>query len=216
MIRINLLPEAKRAAAAGGSPQVWGIIYLLSLFAWGVVLFLLYLNSKSGLEEQQAANQALEQEIEQAKGKSANIGEVEAALAKSRQLAEVVGKLQSARQGPARLLMELSAILSEGRGPTVAPERLEALQQKNPQAGFNAGWDIRRLWLTSFSEADRVCEIAGAAKSNEDIAEFLRRLALSDVFESVTLKGTGAATETDAQKNVAQVVTFQLSCKVKY
>ena len=108
MIRINLLPAAKRTAASSGSTQLWGAMYLLGLFLWGVLLFFVYLNYKGKLDEQRAANTALEQEIEQNKQKSANIGDVEAKLAKSRQLEDVVGKLQSARQGPTRVLMELS------------------------------------------------------------------------------------------------------------
>jgi type IV pilus assembly protein PilN len=212
MIRINLLPEAKRAAVASGSTQIWAIVYLLSIFAWGVVLFLIYLNYKSALDEQVAANTALEQSIESAKAKSANIGEVEAQLAKSRQLEEVVGKLQSARQGPSRVLMEMSRILSEGGGPTITPERLEALRKDNPLAGFNAGWDIKRLWLTSFSEDSRHCTIRGSGKTNEDVAEFLRRLALSELFDKVTLQSTSA----DSEANGSSVVRFELTCNVRY
>ncbi|HEX7479880.1 MAG TPA: PilN domain-containing protein [Polyangiales bacterium] len=213
MIRINLLPEAKRVQAASGSTQMWGIAYLLSTFAWCVVLTLFYLNYKSTLEEQTKLNGDLETQISQVKGKSANIGEVEAALAKSRQLEEVVSKLQSARQGPARVLMELSRMLSEGGGPAVSPERLEALRHDNPLAGFNPGWDIRRLWLTSFTEQNRKCTITGLGKTNEDVAEFLRRLALSDLFEHVTLQSTAATTEPLTH---SAVVGFTLSCQVRY
>ncbi len=213
MIRINLLPEAKRVAVASGSTQVWAIVYLLSIFAWCIVLVLVYLNKKGTLDEQAAANTALEQQIEQAKQKSANIGEVEAALAKSRQLEEVVGKLQSARQGPSRVLMEMSRILSEGGGPAVTPERLEQLRHDNPLAGYNAGWDIRRLWLTAFTEDHRKCVIRGLGKTNEDVAEFLRRLALSDLFEKVTLQATASAVDGASS---LPVVSFELSCQVKY
>jgi type IV pilus assembly protein PilN len=213
MIRINLLPAAKRVAAASGSTQVWGIVYLVSSFAWGVLLFLFYLNYKHTLEEHTAANTALEQEIEQAKQKSANIGDVEAKLAKSRQLEDVVNKLQSARQGPTRVLMELSHLLSEGSGPTVTPEKLDALRRDNPLAGFNASWDTRRLWLTAFTEQSRKCTIRGFGKTNEDVAEFLRRLTLSELFEKVTLQST--ASTVDSASSVP-VVSFELSCQVKY
>jgi len=214
MIRINLLPAAKRgASSAGGSTQVWGIVYLLSMFVWGVLLFLFYNNYKSHLDEQRAANTALEQEIEQAKQKSANIGDVEAKLAKSRQLEDVVGKLQTARQGPTRVLMELSKLLSAGGGPSVSAERLDALRRDNPLAGFNTGWDVRRLWLTAFSEQNRQCLIRGFGKTNEDVAEFLRRLSLSSLFDKVTLQATASATEPG---NTVPVVSFDLSCQVRY
>lgn len=213
MIRINLLPAAKRTAAASGTMQLWGAGYLVALFAWGVLLFFVYMSTNSKLEEQRAANAELEREIAQIKQKSANIGEVEAKLAKSRQLEEVVGKLQTARQGPARVLMELSKLLSEGGGPTVSPERLAALRRDNPLAGFNPGWDPRRLWLTSFTEQNRQCTIRGFGKTNEDVAEFLRRLNLSNLFEKVSLTATASSLE---RGSTTPVVSFDLSCQVRY
>ena len=211
MIRINLLPEAKRTVSTGGSTQVWGIAYLLVSFGWGVLLFFFYLNTKNTLDEQRAANSALEQEIAQAKAKSTNIGEVEAKLAKSRQLEDVVKKLQTARQGPTRVLRELSMILSDGGRPTVSPERLDAPRRENPLAGYNTNWDTRRLWLTGFTETDRKCSIRGFGKTNEDVAEFLRRLALSELFQKVTLQSTSAAAARGSS-----VVAFELSCQVRY
>jgi type IV pilus assembly protein PilN len=213
MIRINLLPAAKRTAVASGSAPIWGVAYLLTAFAWGMLLFFFYLNYKRTLEEQRAANTALEQEIEQAKQKSANIGDVEAKLAKSRQLEEVVGKLLTARQGPTRVLMELSQLLSEDGGPSISPEKLDALRRDNPSAGYNSGWDVRKLWLTSFSEQNRICSIRGYGKTNEDIAEFLRRLTLSNLFDRVTLQSTASAVEPGSS---VPVVSFELSCQVKY
>jgi type IV pilus assembly protein PilN len=213
MIRINLLPAAKRTAAVGGNAQLWGIAYLVTAFAWGVLLFFFYLNAKNTLDEKRAENTALEQEIEQAKLKSANIGDVEAKLAKSRQLEDVVGKLLSARQGPTRVIMELSHVLSEGSGPTVSQEKLDALRRDNPLAGFNTSWDPRKLWLTAFTEQARRCSIRGYGKTNEDIAEFLRRLTLSNLFEKVTLQSTAAAVEPGS---TVPVVSFELSCQVRY
>ena len=122
-------------------------------------------------------------------------------------------KLQTARQGPARVLMELSKILSDGGGPTVSSERLDALRHENPLAGFNNGWDIRRLWLSSFTEANRKCTITGFGKTNEDVAELLRRLSLSELFDTVTLQSTASATE---PLTSSQVVSFTLSCVVRY
>lgn len=213
MIRINLLPEAKRQVATGGGFQLWGVIYLLSAVAWCVVLLLVWAKYNDDLEEQLAANTELERQIERAKTQSANIGEVEAALAKSKQLEEVVNGLQAARSGPARILMELSKILSAGRGPTVDPEHLRQLQRDNPLVVHNPNWDIRRLWLVSFTESNRQCNINGFGKTNEDVAEFLRRLALSDVFDQVTLQSTAAATDDVTE---LPVVRFSLSCGVKY
>jgi len=109
--------------------------------------------------------------------------------------------------------VELSQLLSEGGGPTVSPERLAALRRDNPLAGFNPGWDTRRLWLTSFTEQDRACLIRGFGKTNEDVAEFLRRLNISNLFEKVSLTATSAALEPGGS---VPIVSFDLSCQVRY
>jgi Tfp pilus assembly protein PilN len=72
---------------------------------------------------------------------------------------------------------------------------------------------VRRLWLTAFSEQSRKCSIRGFGKTNEDVAEFLRRLSLSELFEKVTLQATSSATE---QGSSVPVVSFELSCQVRY
>ena len=212
MIRINLLPEAKRQASTGGGTQIWGVIYVLALFAWAVVLLLVYLNYRDRLTEQQVKNSELQSQIDRAKGQSESIGDIESSLAKSRQLEEVVSTLQNARQGPARMLMELSRILSEGGGPTVNPDVLDTMRRENPLSVYNPGWDVRRLWLTSFEESDRQCKIAGLGKTNEDVAEFLRRLTISELFDKVSLASTGSVPD----KGGLPVVTFSLSCEVMY
>jgi len=214
MIRINLLPATKRVATSSGSAQLWAAIYMLGVFAWGVLLFFVHMSAENKLEEQRASNAALEQEIGQAKQKSANIGEVEAKLAKSRQLEDVVGRLQSARQGPTRVLMELSKLLSEGAGPTLTGENVDAARRdSNAAVGFKVGWDARRLWLTAFTEQARRCTIRGFGRTNEDVAEFLRRLNVSSLFERVTLQSTSAATDPATHM---PVVSFDLTCLVRY
>jgi len=212
MIRINLLPEAKRQASTGGGTQIWAVIYVLGFFAWAVVLLLVYLNYQDRLSEQQVKNNELQSQIDRAKGQSESIGEIESALAKSRQLEEVVTTLQTARQGPARMLMELSRILSEGGGPTVNPDVLDTMRRENPLSVYNPGWDVRRLWLTGFEESKRACKIQGIGKTNEDVAEFLRRLTISELFDKVALSSTGQV----ADKGGLPVVTFSLSCEVMY
>ena len=213
MIRINLLPEAKRQVASGGGAQIWAVAYLLAAFAWGVALFLVYLNYNSVLQQWNAKNNETQGEIERVKALTDNIGEIEQKLAKSKQLETVVTGLQAARQGPARMLMELSRILSEGGGPSVAPEKIETLRRTNPLLVFNPGWDVRRLWIETFDEGKGKCNIAGSGKTNEDVAEFLRRLNLSDMFAKVTLQSTNAAG--DAASG-ASIVKFTLTCEVKY
>lgn len=215
MIRINLLPVGKKQARAAstGNAQTWVIAYLLAAFVWCVILMIFWRVKYSELEEQQKANLEIDRQVQTAKAKTADIKTVEDKLQRSKQLEAVVLELQSARQGPTRLLMELSRILSSEGGPSIDPKRLEELRRDNPLVGFNPGWDYRRLWLTSFSEDSRECVIDGFGKSNEDVAELLRRLTLSDLFSEVTLDSTKI--ENDSASGTP-LVKFQLTSKVRY
>lgn len=217
MIRINLLPQAKRqargAAAGGGSSSGWVVAYAAAALLTCVVLALVYMSKDGELSEQRARNAALESQIAQVTQQSANIEQVRADLERSHQLEEVVAELQRARFGPTRVLMELSSILSAAGGPTIDPQRLEQLRRGNPLAGFNRSWDTRRLWLTSFEESERRVRIRGVGKTNEDVAEFLRRLTLSDSFGDVHLDKTEAIEE---QETHLPLVAFELTATVRY
>lgn len=214
MIRINLLPSAKRAAGApAGSVQGWVIGYLVAAVACIVVLAFVYIGKSRELNEQLAQNSALRAEIEDIERQSANIDEVRAELEQSRQLEAVVEELQRARYGPTSVLMELSRILSAGGGPTVDPQRLEEIRRQNPLAAYNSTWDPRRLWITQFVEEDRDCTFRGLGRTNEDVAEFLRRLTLSEKFEQVELVKTEGVEE---QQTGMSFIEFEITCRVTY
>lgn len=216
MIRINLLPGARRQAKAGaaaGGSQLWLIGYLVAAALMGVVLLFVYLDRKRDLNDQQAINRALTREIRELESQSANIEQVRADLERSRQLEAVVSDLQRARYGPTAVLMELSRILSRGGGPTIDPERLEVIRQVNPTATFNTSWDPQRLWMTEFTESDRTCTIKGVGRTNQDVAEFLQRLTLSETFEQVELVKTQGVED---QLTHLPVIQFELTCRVIY
>jgi type IV pilus assembly protein PilN len=217
MIRINLLPEAKRnarvAAAPSGSGTIWAAIYLVGCAVWGVGLGLVYFTFEDELEEQQRQNQALQSSIDELRSRSARLEEVEAALAESHRVEEVIGELNKSRTGPIRVMMELGRILSRGGGPTIDADALERLRRENPLAGFNSSWDVRRLWVSEFKENDRDCRIKGQGRTNEDVAEFLRRLSLSELFAQITLTRTEA--EDDSETGLT-LTGFELTCKVRY
>lgn len=217
MIRINLLPAARkqtRAASSGGSSSTpWAVGYIASAAVLMVVLLFVYMSYDGELQQQIAQNRALENEIATLERQSADLDAVRGQLEQSHRLEQVVNELQRARFGPTRVMMELARVLSEGGGPTIDPRRLEQLQRENPLAGYNAGWDEHRLWLTSFEEESRHVEIHGVGRTNEDVAEFLRRLSLSDLFGEVTLDKTEAAT--DAATHL-DVISFELSATVRY
>lgn len=214
MIRINLLPQAKRSTSSGTTTvQVWGYLYLASAIVWCVALAFVYFSLTSDLDQAKAQNAEVTRQIERVNQQGGNLAELQKQLEKSRQVEKVVNDLLAARQGPTRMLLELSAILSQGRGPTVDPKKLEEMRKSNPEAGFSPGWDTRRLWLKSFKEDQLACTIIGEARNNEDIAEFLRRLSLSTSFEDVSLVRTGLPNQAAAG---ATSVSFELKCKVRY
>ncbi len=221
MIRINLLPGQKRGAkgaaasssSAGG--QAWFVAYAFIALVTGGALLALYVIDRGVLEEKLQVNADLRRQISDAQANSAMLEELQGRLNQSRELERVVGELQRAQLGPTRVLMEIAKILSEGSrgGPTIDPQRLDEIRRENPLAGYNAGWDSRRLWISQFEEEHRSCHIKGVGKTNEDVAEFLARLALSDMFEEVTLQRTQAAVDPETQLSL---IGFELTCKVIY
>jgi len=214
MIRINLLQGTrKQTSASVGGTQGWIIGYLVASAILVVVLVFVYLSGSRELNEQVARNNTLRGEIESLESQSANIEQVRAELDQSRNLETVVSDLQRARYGPTAVLMELTHLLSAGGGPTVDPQRLEEIRRQNPLAAFNPGWDPRRLWITEMDEEDRICTLRGAGRTNEDIAEFLRRLTLSERFENVEL----VRTEGVADRTTGLVfINFELTTGVIY
>jgi type IV pilus assembly protein PilN len=215
MIRINLLPQAKRATvSAATGTQIWGYLYLASAVVWCIALAFVYFSLVSDKDQALAQNAEVERQVQRVKEQGGNLEELQKQLEKSRQIEKVVTDLLAARQGPTRMLLEISSILSQGRGPSVDPAKLEELRRSNPEAGFSPGWDVRRLWIKSFKEDQLACTIQGEARNNEDIAEFLRRLSLSTSFDEVTLVRTDQPTQVSATSQSS--VNFELKCKVRY
>jgi len=220
VIRINLLPGQKRgakgaAATSSGSGTAWFVGYAFIALATAGSLAALYVVNSGALDAKLRVNAELRGRIGEAQANSAMLEELQGRLNQSRELERVVGELQRARLGPTRVLMEIAKILSEGSrgGPSIDPQRLDAIRRENPLAGYNAGWDSRRLWIASFTEEHRNCSIKGVGKTNEDVAEFLSRLALSDMFEEVTLERTRAEVDPETQLSL---IGFELTCKVIY
>jgi type IV pilus assembly protein PilN len=224
VIRINLLPGTKRShrtadvarlGAGGDQGALWPIVYLGMAAAAALAFGFLYARLDDQLTEKQRVNNDLQQQIARVQAESAQLEELQAKLQASIELENLVGELQRARLGPTRVLLEISKILSEGprAGPTIDPQRLEQLRRENPLAGYNPGWDSRRLWLTSFIEDQRACKVSGVGKTNEDVAEFLARLSLSELFEDVTLQRTLATTDSATGLSL---ISFELTCKVSY
>lgn len=215
MIRVNLLPQKKeqrRGAAAEGS-QAW-LIALVSVVLLEIVVLIVYQKSKQDdLEALQRKNDQVQSSITEISKQIANHADIKAQLKDLRDREDAIAKLQSARSGPTATMLELSRILTSGRGPTTDRDKIEQLKRDDPGAVPNPNWDPRRLWLRSYSDTSRLVKLSGLARDGEDVSEFLRRLTLSDYFYD--LKLLPASKENDAETHL-ELVKFELSAKVRY
>jgi len=212
MIRINLLPQKRRAQKAEGG-QLWAvvIVLLVALEAVGFIIF--HGNKKEELVAQRRKNSELEAQIDQSKNAVRNHNDVKAQLERLRAREDAISKLQSARTGPTAVLLELARMLTPGRGPTVDPERLNQLRRENPLAVYNPGWDARRLWLTRYVEGARQVRLEGTARDGEDVSELARRMSLSSYFADVKLLPAKKMHSTEAGMDLVQ---FELEAKARY
>ena len=212
MIRVNLLPQARRAAPQETS-QAWVGVLMGVLFLEAVALFLFHQAKTNELAKQRQRNGEIQAQITEIQRTVANHQQVKAELEVYRQREEAIAKLQTARSGPTGVLLEMARVLTQGRGPTVDPDKLAQLRKDNPLAVPNPAWDARRLWLTACKEADRVVTIEGLARDGEDVAELARRLALSNYFHDVRLLPATKITDTESKIDMER---FQLQAKVSY
>lgn len=206
MIRINLLAQQKRAEGAEGS-QLWLAVVMVVVLAEVAALFVLHSFKAQELSDQQRKNAELTSQIEQAKKNVANHDQVKAELQLLRARETAIQKLQTGRSGPTAVLLELARILTPGRGPSVDPDRLAQLRRDNPLSVYNPNWDARRLWITSYVEAQRKLKIDGTARDGEDVSELARRLNLSSYFYEVKLLPA---------LRKADFVEFSVEAKVRY
>ena len=224
MIRINLLPQKKQARrrgdagspielSSGGESQVWLAFVLGAVLLEVIVLLFVYKMKQDQLTQVQKHNSELTGNIDNIKREIAQHATIKAQLKELRDREEAIQKLQGARTGPTATMLELSRILTPGRGPTVDRDKLEQLKRDNPNAVPNASWDPRRLWLSAFKEQDRLVRLSGFARDGEDVSEFLRRLTLSDYFYEVKLLPASKAIDSTTK---LELVKFEMSAKVRY
>jgi type IV pilus assembly protein PilN len=217
MVRVNLLPDRRQAArrASGGTDmsQLW-ILGVFGAVVFAIVICLFVEKVKQDeLTTITRENQNTQGQIDSIKQQMANHEEIKTKLKELRDREEAIQKLQSARSGPTSTLLELAHVLTPGRGPTTDRDKLEQMKRDNPSEVYNANWDTRRLWLTSYQETDRTLKLGGLARDGEDVSEFERRLKLSDYFTDVKLL-PGQKT-IDAQTH-QELFKFDLSAKVRY
>ncbi len=215
MIRVNLLPQKKEGRRSSGSDvsQAWLIalagVVLLEIV--GLVVF--HKGKQDELEALTRKNDQDQAIITDITKEIANHADIKAQLKDLRDREDAIAALQSARTGPTAAMLELSRILTPGRGPTTDRDKMEQLKRDDPSAVPNPNWDPRRLWLKTYSDTARAVKLSGLARDGEDVSEFLRRLTLSDYFYD--LKLLPASKEMDSVTHL-ELVQFELSAKVRY
>jgi type IV pilus assembly protein PilN len=211
MIKINLLPIKATKRREQGVRQL--IIGLVSVTVALVGIILFNTTQAAQLNQLRSDNATTKTAIAALK---AEIGDYDVVKAQRDELIrqrDAIKRLQANRSGPVWLMRELSDILTKGKGPTFNKEAYEEQLRRDPNAGFNPNWEPKRVWLLSYEEHNHSVKIHGAAKSDEDVAEFLKRLKLSAFFSDVYWQQTQPTT--DAKLNVSYV-TFDVTCKVNY
>ncbi len=215
MIRVNLLPQKKEGRRAGGGEgsQAWLIALLGAVLLEVVVLVVFHKGKLEDLEAIQHKNDQVKSSIDEISKQIANHADIKAQLKDLRDREDAIQKLQSARSGPTAAMLELSRILTPGRGPTTDRDKIEQLKRDDPGAVPNPNWDPRRLWLDKYADEGRFVRFSGLARDGEDVSELLRRLTLSDYFYELKLLPASKAKDTATG---LELVRFELSAKVRY
>ncbi len=213
MIRINLLPQKKRRIETSSGGDTWVVWIVVAVLVEVVGLWFFQEMQEETLAKETQKNRVVEAQIAESKAKISNHSDVKAELDRLRAREVAIKELQSARTGPTAVLLELARLLSPGQAPTTAASTLATIRKKRPLAAYNPAWDTRRLWLTEFSEEARIVRIKGVARDAEDVAEFAKRLNLSDFFAKVRFLPAKTMTDSDTS---LEVVSFALEAEVKY
>lgn len=214
MIRINLLPQKRSGRGREAeSSQKWLIFVLIAVLLELAGLVFFHELKTDELTEQNQKNNELQAKISDIKALVANHEEVKKTLAVLRAREDAIAKLQAGRSGPTAVLLELSRIVTQNRGPTVDADRLAALKKDNPLAVFSPSWDTRRIWLTAYNETDRTVRIEGYARDGNDVSELAQRLRLSLYFYEITILPGKKEIDKDTKLDL---VKFALQLKVRY
>ncbi len=218
MVRINLLPERRGQAGRRTATVEPGQLWLVGVLGAALVTILVCLfvqkMKDSELASILADNGVTQGQIDGIGKQMSDHPQITARLKDLRDREDAIQKLQSARTGPTSALLELSHLLTVGgQGPSTDRDKLEQMKRDNPTEVYNANWDPRRLWLTSYKEANRVVKMGGLARDGEDVSELERRLKLSDYFAEVKLLPGSKMTDSQTHQELFQ---WELSAKVRY
>jgi type IV pilus assembly protein PilN len=208
VIRINLLPTRRAKRQEAGQRQF--ILMGLALLATVGLIVFFHLQATTDLEKAQHDNTILQADVAKLKQELGDYDKVRGQREELLKQRKTIQSLESGRTGPVYLMREMSEILSPGKGPTFDRVTYEETLRKDPNAGFS-NWEPKRAWLESYAEDALKVKMRGSAKSNEDVAEFLKRLNASVFFKDVNLDATA-----QVSKGSLKYVNFGLSTTVIY
>lgn len=157
MIKINLLPvkATRRQDAVKRELVLGGLGMVVLLMVCGVA----YVIVGARVADLKAQNAQLNKDIDNLKAIVARVDEVDKLKQDLQKKLDVISGLKANKQGPVRMLDELS---------NATPEKLQ---------------------LTDLSETNKKLTLTGLAVSNEVISQFLSNLERSDWFTDVYLVG---------------------------
>lgn len=202
MIRINLLPVRQEQKRQFGKQQL--LLGILLIGVEVVILFMVHRESiaeKNQIEERVAA---VQQEVNTLNTQSEELTRLNNQKTQLEDLQRILEDLEANRAGPVQVLDELKVMLN--------PPANDLQRVAQDRMGWNTQWDPTNVWLTSFTEENQEVRIRGKAMSNDDVAEFLVRLANSPYFENVLLNETQSASEA----GIGAVFEFNLRANVNY
>ena len=211
MMRINLI-RAKRARRRDAGERAL-VIMGASVLGAVAVLAVVTIGVDRELQRMVRENNVVKDDIERLKAELGDYDVIKQQRTDLLKQQKTIDALKTGRTGPVYLMRELSEILTAGKGPTFDRVSYEERLRRDPNVGFNSGWDPRRVWLETFEEVQRKVRIHASARTNEDVAEFLKRLQLSVFFADVTPEST---TQVGDDSAGAKHVTFNLSARAVY
>jgi type IV pilus assembly protein PilN len=215
MIRINLLAARKVKRRDAGEKQL--AFMGLSVLATVAIMVFVYLSSQSRLDAITRDNDGVRADIDRMKAELGDYDKIKDQRQDLLKQQKTIQALQAGRTGPLYLMREISEILTPGKGPSFDHANYEERLRRDPNIGFNTSWDTRRVWLDTFEEVQGKVRIKGSAKTNEDVAEFLKRLQLSIFFSEVYPESTQQVSESTLGGTLSvKHVAFNLTAKVMY
>ncbi len=203
MIKVNLLPPRKKKAVVAGQRHLLIIITLLLVQCLGLAF--IYQQRAAALQTKQQANATKASEVERLKKEIGDLDRLKKEREELEKQQQILDDLERARSGPVRVLDDVAFLLT----PATTERAIAELQRRK----LNTTWDPRRISLQSFVENDREVDLQGAAKTNDDVAEFMKRLESSIHFHRVRLVYTKAKKLKELD---LPLVTFAIKCRVSY